>query len=75
MISSPSAQVVNAFAESNFVKGSGGKQVKAYGPVIGIATAISVVGIACTVAVWPGRRGRKFEEASIVGAGEHAEVK
>ena len=70
MISSPSAQIVNALAESNFVNGPGGKKVKAYGPVMGIATAIIAVGIACTVAVGPERRGRKFEEAPIAGAGD-----
>ena len=75
MISSPSAQIVNALAESNFVGGPGGTQVKAYGPVMGIATAIIAVGIACTVAVGPERRGRRFEEAPIAGAGEQIPVK
>jgi sugar phosphate permease len=70
MISSPSAQIVNALAESNFVKDEGGPHVKAYGPVMGIATAIIAIGIACTAAVGPERRGRKFEEAPIAGAGE-----
>lgn len=69
MISSPSAQIVNALAESNFVKDAGGPHVKAYGPVMGIATAIIAIGIAFTVAVGPEKRGRKFEEAPIAGAG------
>jgi len=43
--------------------------VKAYGPVMGVATAIIAVGIACTVAVGPEKRGRKFEEAPIAGVG------
>lgn len=68
MISSPSAQIVNALAESYTVKGVGGKgKVKAYGPVMGIATAIIAVGIICTVAVGPEKRGRKFEDAAIAG--------
>jgi len=43
--------------------------VKAYGPVMGVATAIIAAGIACTVAVGPEKRGRKFEEAPIAGVG------
>jgi MFS family permease len=69
MISSPSTQIVNAIAEKHFVHDAGGKYVKAYGPVMGVATAIIAVGIACTVAVGPEKRGRKFEEAPIAGVG------
>ena len=69
MISSPSTQIVNAIAEKHFVHDAGGKHVKAYGPVMGVATAIIAVGIACTVAVGPEKRGRKFEEAAIAGVG------
>lgn len=68
MISSPSAQIVNALAEKIFIKDEGGPHVKAYGPVMGVATAIIAVGIAVTVALGPERRGRKFEEAAIAGA-------
>ena len=55
MISSPSAQIVNALAEKIFVKDEGGPHVKAYGPVMGIATAIIAIGIAVTVALGPER--------------------
>lgn len=68
MISSPSAQIVNALAESIFVKDEAGPHVKGYGPVMGVATAIIAVGIALTVAVGPERRGRKFEAEPIAGA-------
>jgi len=61
MISSPSAQIVNALSESNFVMGPKGKLVDAYGPVMGIATAIIAIGIICTTAVGPEKRGRSFE--------------
>ncbi|THY97820.1 carboxylic acid transport protein [Aureobasidium pullulans] len=61
MISSPSAQIVNAIAESNFVTGATGKRVEAYGPVMGIATAIIALGIAVTTAFGPEKRGRSFE--------------
>lgn len=45
MISSPSAQIVNAVAESTFKRGPGGKLVEAYGPTMGVATAIIALGI------------------------------
>lgn len=61
MISSPSAQIVNALSESNFVRSASGKIVDAYGPVMGIATAIIAMGIAVTTAFGPERRGRSFE--------------
>ncbi|KAH6667893.1 putative carboxylic acid transporter protein like protein, partial [Halenospora varia] len=69
MISSPSAQIVNAIAEKTFVKDAGGPHVPAYGPVMAIATAIIAMGIASWVAVGPEKRGRKFEEEQIAGAG------
>lgn len=68
MISSPSAQIVNALSERIFVKDEGGPRVKAYGPVMAVATAIIATGIMVTVMVGPERRGRKFEEAPIAGA-------
>jgi sugar phosphate permease len=69
MISSPSAQIVNALAESHTVAGVKSGRVKAYGPVMAIATAIIAMGIFATVAVGPERRGRRFEEEAIAGAG------
>lgn len=60
MISSPSAQIVNALAESNFITNKAGKRVEAYGPVMGIATAIIAIGIAVTTALGPEKRGREF---------------
>ncbi|CAG8953432.1 hypothetical protein HYFRA_00010181 [Hymenoscyphus fraxineus] len=70
MISSPSAQIVNALAEMIHVKDEGGPSVPAYGPVMAIATAIIAVGIMVTVALGPEKKGRKFEEATVAGAGE-----
>ncbi|EHK20018.1 uncharacterized protein TRIVIDRAFT_89880 [Trichoderma virens Gv29-8] len=63
MISSPSAQIVNAISEKTFVTISGGKKAEAYGPTMGIATAIIATGIFVTVMVGPERRGRNFEGA------------
>jgi len=68
MISSPSAQIVNAVAESTMIKTSKGSLSPAYGPVMGIATAIIVIGIAVTIALGPEKKGRHFEEAGPIGA-------
>ncbi|KAG5930087.1 hypothetical protein E4U42_003096 [Claviceps africana] len=62
MISSPSAQIVNAIAENTFVRLPSGHQVEAYGPVMGVATAIIALGIVVTTMVGPERRGREFED-------------
>jgi sugar phosphate permease len=67
MISSPSAQIVNAIAESHFVSSKTGKTVKAYGPTMGIATAIIAMGIAVTTAFGPEKRGREFEKTLPAG--------
>jgi sugar phosphate permease len=62
-ISSPSAQIVNAISEQTFVTLDNGDKVEAYGPVMGVATAIIAMGIFFTVMVGPERRGREFEGA------------
>ncbi|KAJ4299995.1 hypothetical protein N0V90_005243 [Kalmusia sp. IMI 367209] len=62
MISSPSAQIVNAISESHFIRSKkSGKEVDAYGPTMGIATAIIALGIAVTAALGPEKKGRHFE--------------
>ncbi|KND93379.1 Carboxylic acid transporter protein [Tolypocladium ophioglossoides CBS 100239] len=61
MISSPSAQIVNAISEKTFVTLTNGHRAEAYGPVMGIATAIIAIGIIVTVMFGPERRGRSFE--------------
>lgn len=63
MISSPSAQIVNAIAESHLVSGPGGEMVEAYGQTMGVATAIIALGIAFTCMFGPEKRGRSFEHA------------
>lgn len=63
MISSPSAQIVNAIAEKTFITNPFGDRVEAYGPVMGIATAIIATGIIVTTAMGPERRGRVFDHA------------
>lgn len=63
MISSPSAQIVNAVAEATWVTAQSGHQVAAYGPVMAVATAIIAVGIMVTTAFGPEKRGRRFETA------------
>lgn len=71
MISSPSAQIVNAIAEGNEIKTNLGKLAPAYGPTMGIATAIIATGIAVTTALGPEKRGRHFE---VVGPPVAADV-
>jgi sugar phosphate permease len=63
MISSPSAQIVNAVAEKTFVTLKNGDKVEAYGPVMGVATAIIALGIIFTTMFGPEKRGRAFEHA------------
>ncbi len=74
MISSPSAQIVNAIAESHFISSRSGKLAEAYGPTMGIATAIIATGIAVTTAFGPERRGRSFEHAVAGAQAHHADV-
>lgn len=61
MISSPSAQIVNAVAENTLIDGPDGTRVEAYGPTMGVATAIIAVGIMVTTMFGPEKRGRDFE--------------
>jgi hypothetical protein len=68
MISSPSAQIVNAVAEGTMIRTHGGKLSPAYGPVMGVATAIIALGIATTTALGPEKKGRHFEQAGPIGA-------
>ncbi|EAW18541.1 carboxylic acid transport protein [Aspergillus fischeri NRRL 181] len=63
MISSPSAQIVNAIAEKTMITAPSGHRVPAYGPVMGVATAIIAMGIVFTTAFGPEKRGRRFETA------------
>lgn len=73
MISSPSAQIVNAVAESHLKRGPKGKLVPAYGPTMGVATAIIALGIAITAALGPEKRGRHFEMVGPAGANINTE--
>lgn len=61
MISSPSAQIVNVISERTFVTLRNDDEVEAYGPVMGVATAIIATGIIVTVMLGPEKRGRAFE--------------
>lgn len=74
MISSPSSQIVNAISESTFVTSKSGHRVEAYGPVMGVATAIIALGIMITTALGPEKRGRRFESV-VAGVDEAANAK
>lgn len=82
MISSPSAQIVNEIAEKVHITLKSGHRVEAYGPVMGVATAIIATGIFVTTMFGPEKRGRLFDR--VVGeensseekiAGDHDEEK
>lgn len=64
MISSPSAQIVNAVAESHMITAHG-ERVPAYGPTMAVATAIIALGIMFTASIGPEKRGSHFESAVI----------
>jgi sugar phosphate permease len=74
MISSPSSQIINAVAESTFITSAAGHRVEAYGPVMGVATAIIALGIMVTAAVGPEKRGRRFESV-VAGVDESVDAK
>lgn len=74
MISSPSAQIVNAIAEKTLITLKSGHRVQAYGPVMGVATAIIALGIIFTTMLGPEKRGRAFEHA-VAGADTAADEK
>ncbi|KAK2802234.1 hypothetical protein FQN50_007414 [Emmonsiellopsis sp. PD_5] len=75
MISSPAAQIVNAVAEGTMITGTNGEPAPAYGPTMGVATAIIATGIAVTTMFGPEKRGRKFEEVQIAGVVDPTAVK
>ncbi|KAN0060108.1 hypothetical protein ACQY0O_008081 [Thecaphora frezii] len=64
MISSPSAQLVTAISENTYYTNAHGKRAQAFGPVMGIATAIIAVGIAVWIGIGIERKGSHFEAAS-----------
>jgi hypothetical protein len=71
MISSPSAQIVNAVAESHLITVNG-ERVSAYGPTMAVATAIIAIGIMVTASLGPEKRGSHFESA-VIGMKTEAE--
>lgn len=74
MISSPSAQIVNAVAEKTLITArKSGDRVEAYGPVMAVATAIICVGITITTMFGPEMRGRSFEHA-VAGADANNDI-
>lgn len=72
-ISSPSTQLINYLSENHHIMYRG-RRVQAYGPVMAIATAIIAIGLACTAAVGPEKKGARFEQAAAATAIETEEV-
>ena len=75
MISSPSAQIVNAIAESISISAIGGPSVPAYGPTMAIMTAIIALGIAVKTAFGTEKRGSRFESVVVGQAKEEKEAR
>lgn len=65
-ISSPAAEIVTSLSESNMITYKG-KRVEAFGPVMGIATAIIAVSLAFWTAIGKEQRGSHFEAAQAAG--------
>lgn len=72
-ISAPSTQIINALSDSHFIRNHVGRVVPAYGPVMGIATAIIAIGLALTAAVGPEKKGASFETAAAATTAEAVE--
>lgn len=65
-ISSPAAEIVTAISEHTFITYKG-KRVEAFGPTMGVATAIIAVSLAFWTAVGREQRGSHFEAAQAAG--------
>lgn len=64
LISAPATQIVNIAAERYRVVSADEKLIEAYGPVIGVASAVSAVICAIILSFGPERLGRHFEKAT-----------
>jgi len=72
-ISSPAAEIVTSLSERHKITYKG-KQVEAFGPVMGIATAIIAVTLAFWTAIGKEQRGSHFEAASAAGYSDEQPV-
>ena len=69
-ISSPAAEIVTSLSEHYKITYKG-KRVEAFGPVMGIATAIIAVSLAFWTAIGKEQRGSHFEAAQVAGYSEN----
>ena len=72
-ISSPAAEIVTAISESTFITDKG-KRVEAFGPTMGVATAIIAISLAFWTAVGREQKGSHFEAAKIAGYSDDPSV-
>jgi len=72
-ISSPAAEIVTSLSEHYKITYKG-KQVDAFGPVMGIATAIIAVTLAFWTAIGKEQRGSHFEAAGVAGYSDETPV-
>ena len=72
-ISSPAAEIVTGISEHTFVTFKG-KKVEAFGPTMGVATAIIAVSLAFWTAIGKEHRGSHFEAAQVAGYSDEPPV-
>jgi len=72
-ISSPAAEIVTAISESTFIT-ERGKRVEAFGPVMGVATAIIAISLAFWTAIGREQKGSHFEVAQVAGYSDEPSV-
>ena len=72
-ISSPAAEIVTAISERTFITYKG-EEVEAFGPTMGVATAIIALSLAFWTAIGKEQRGSHFEAARIAGYSDEPEA-
>ncbi|KAG8960191.1 hypothetical protein FRC03_006915, partial [Tulasnella sp. 419] len=72
MISSPAAEMVTGISGRIHIAGPNGKRVEAFGPVMGVSTAIIATGLAIWTAIGHEQRGSHFEH-EVAGVGHVGE--
>ena len=72
-ISSPAAEIVTGISEHTFITDKG-KRVEAFGPTMGVATAIIAISLAFWTAIGREQRGSHFEAANPAGYSDEPSV-
>jgi hypothetical protein len=72
-ISSPAAEIVTSLSETHLITYKG-KRVEAFGPVMGIATAIIAISLAFWTAIGKEQKGSHFEAAQVAGYSDESPI-